>query len=246
MYLLISSIGMYIKVISSTPLPQTTVWVALSQDYSADPVTATQALWPNEETCGNIAVRRLLNGDRGHYGCLEHPSITLNCVGFPHSVVVQARTHRMLSFDVQSMRYTSQHLLDVADGKKSVEEVFYFRPVGEYRDRAGKRYTQTKLTLRAQKVWCKLSCLLYRTLVQRFGFSEEHARDVIPYNVRQHFVVSMNLRSALHFMDLRAKPDAQLEIQQFCDCLWPIIEQWSPEIAQWYTQKRLRKAKLSP
>jgi thymidylate synthase (FAD) len=59
-------------------------------------------------------------------------------------------------------------------------------------------------------------------------------------------VVSFNLRSLLHFMDLRAKRDAQLEIQQLCDLMWPHLESWAPEIASWYGTSRLHKARLAP
>jgi thymidylate synthase (FAD) len=80
----------------------------------------------------------------------------------------------------------------------------------------------------------------------RRGISEEHARELIPYAIRQHFVVSFNLRSLLHFMDLRAKRDAQLEIQQMCELLWPHFNGWSPEIAAWYEAHRLNKGRLAP
>ena len=39
-----------------------------------------------------------------------------------------------------SGRYTGQRILDVADGKRQLEEVFYLRPVGNYTDREGKKY----------------------------------------------------------------------------------------------------------
>ena len=41
------------------------------------------------------------------------------------------------------------------------------------------------------------------------GFAEEHARGILPFDYRQHFVVSFSLRAFLHFLDLRAKLDAQ-------------------------------------
>jgi thymidylate synthase (FAD) len=59
-------------------------------------------------------------------------------------------------------------------------------------------------------------------------------------------MVSFNLRSVLHFMDLRAKKDAQLEIQILCNMIWPHIKEWVPEIAEWYEQNRLGKARLAP
>jgi len=73
------------------------------------------------------------------------------------------------------------------------------------------------------------------------GMAEEHARDLIPYNVRQHFVVSMNARSLMHFLNLRMKKDAQLEIQQLCELMLPQFQKWMPEISEWYLEKCHKK-----
>jgi len=47
-------------------------------------------------------------------------------------------------------------------------------------------------------------------------------------------------------LDLRAKMDAQLEIQALCEGMVPVIKQWIPEIFSYYEEKRLHKARLSP
>jgi thymidylate synthase (FAD) len=178
--------------------------------------------------------------------CLEHPQITLNAIGFPHSVMQQARTHRVgVSFDVQSFRYTSASVLEVARGDRPVEDVFYFRPVGEYRDREGDLYAYTEAMRQTDIDRSLRAAKDYLSLTEQ-GLSEEHARDVIPFCVRQHFVVSFNLRSALHFLDLRYKANAQLEIQQLAWLIWLEVRKWTPEIAAWYEDRRLGKAKLSP
>ncbi|MFZ9288202.1 MAG: FAD-dependent thymidylate synthase, partial [Vulcanococcus sp.] len=78
------------------------------------------------------------------------------------------------------------------------------------------------------------------------GFAEEHARGILPFDYRQHFVVSFSLRAFLHFMDLRAKLDAQEEIRVLCDLMWPHLQAWAPEIAAWYEKSRLHKARLAP
>jgi thymidylate synthase (FAD) len=78
------------------------------------------------------------------------------------------------------------------------------------------------------------------------GMAEEHLRDYLPQNIRQNFVVSFSLRAALHFLDLRAKMDAQLEIQALCEGMVPIIKEWVPEIFSYYEEKRLHRARLSP
>jgi thymidylate synthase (FAD) len=54
------------------------------------------------------------------------------------------------------------------------------------------------------------------------------------------------MRALMHFLDLRAKLDAQLEIRAMCDLIWPHFEEWAPEVAGWYEQHRLHKARLAP
>jgi thymidylate synthase (FAD) len=200
--------------------------------------------------CATVSTGALLVSRNGKPvvsgNCLEHPAITFNVGGFPHSVMQQARTHRVgVSFDVQSGRYTGKRILDVCTGTRDADEVFYLRPVGTYRDRLGKKYDYTEDQRIIHRIICIDSAGRYKLALEN-GFSEEHARDIIPYAIRQDFVVSFNLRSLLHFLDLRAKRDAQLEIQQLCDLLWPHLEAWAPEIAAWYATSRLHKARLAP
>jgi thymidylate synthase (FAD) len=47
-------------------------------------------------------------------------------------------------------------------------------------------------------------------------------------------------------MDLRAKMDAQLEIQALTEQFAPLLEKWAPHIWKYYEEKRLHKARLSP
>lgn len=144
-----------------------------------------------------------------------------------------------------SFRYTGGRIVDVVNGKRDVEEVFYLRPVGSYSDRQGKRYEYTE-TLRQQDVeWCLAACQRYAERIHQ-GFSEEHARGLIPFDVRQHWVLSANVRSMLHLLDLRWKADAQLEAQKLCELIWPHFQVWVPAIAHWYETSRMKKARLSP
>jgi thymidylate synthase (FAD) len=158
----------------------------------------------------------------------------------------QIRTHRVgVSFDVQSFRYTGARILDVAAGKAEVEEVFYLRPLGFYTDRQGKKYKYTPEHRQEDLNWCLEASRLYTTRIQQ-GFSEEHARSLIPFDVRQHWVMSANLRSLMHLLDLRAKNDAQLEAQQLCELIFPHFATWAPTLATWYQKNRWGKARLSP
>ena len=235
-----------VELISATPNPQQCVYAAMHQDYSEDFVAGDRENWPDETRAGEICIKRLVAGDRGHFGPFEHAQIMLNVGWFPHSVMQQARTHRVgVSFDVQSMRYTGERICRAADGELDLEEVFYLRPVGEYRARIGNKYAYTEEQRSIDLEHCQRSAERYRDLLHS-GFSEEHARGILPFDYRQHFIASFSLRAFLHFMDLRAKQDAQLEIRQLCDLMWPHMEKWAPEFAAWYEKNRLHKARLAP
>jgi thymidylate synthase (FAD) len=235
-----------VDVIAATPNPQQVIWAAMHQDYSEHYVWDSHDKWPDEERCGELIVKHLLAGDRGHYGPLEHPQITFNVGYFPHSMMQQVRTHRVgVSFDVQSFRYTGQRIINVAEGKQDIEDVFYLRPVGKYTNRQGKRYFYSEEQRTEDLKWCLDACQHYKKRIEE-GLAEEHARGIIPFDARQHFVLSCNVRSLMHLLDLRWKKDAQLEAQKLCELLFIHFEQWVPAVAQWYKENRAQKAKLSP
>ena len=253
-----------VEVISKTPNPQQTIYAAMHQCYSEEFVWGEKEEWPSEEKCGDIIIKRLLAGGRGHFGCTENPQITLNCGWFPHSTMQQIRTHRHLTFDCQSGRYTGQRiiraiakyfdLMSVAENPEvygyaaldqSIGEVFYLRPVGIYTDRQGKKYEYTQSNRHEDLISCYQSSLQYQKRIRQ-GFSEEHARGLIPFDVRQHFVMSGNARSLMHLFDLRMQKAAQLECQQLCELVWPHFEAWVPAIAAWYKETRQWKPRLAP
>lgn len=230
--------------LQSYAIPELVIWQAAKCDYSEIPVTELEAPVPSQ--CGKWIVDSLLANERGHWGPLEHPQITFSCSGFVHNVIVQARTHRVgTSWDVQSQRYTGKRVLKVATGELQIEDVFYIRPCGLYTNRAGKKYEVTESWRNIQRQNIYEACLNYQYDL-RSGMSEEHIRDYLPQCIRQNFIVSFNLRSILHFMDLRSKMDAQLEIQALCEAFVPELKAWAPGVWDYYETKRLHKARLAP
>lgn len=226
------------------PLPEQVVYQAGKNDYSEIPIQDQKIPSPSE--CGKWIVEQLLSNERGHYGPLEHPGITFSVSGYVHSVMVQARTHRVgVSFDVQSQRYTGKRVLKVASGELNPEDVFYVRPPGFYVNRSGKKYDWTEENYNDELEWIVEGCKRYAVKYNK-GMCEEHIRDYLAQAIRQNFVVSFNLRSVLHLLDLRAKFDAQLEIQALCEQLIPKVKKWAPNVWNYYEEKRLHKARLSP
>ncbi|MEO1764774.1 MAG: FAD-dependent thymidylate synthase, partial [Cyanobacteria bacterium J06629_18] len=196
-----------VEVITKTPNPQQVIYAAMHQDYTDKFVYDERDEFPSESQCGEIIVKRLLAGERGHYGPLEHPQIVFNCGYFPHSVMQQARTHRIsVSFDVQSFRYTSEQFIKVAEGEKDVEDVFYLRPVDYYTNRQGKKYYYSLEQRQADLNWCMEAVKRYKLDFDN-GISEEHIRGKMPFDYRQHFIVSLNLRSFLFLISKKCIKD---------------------------------------
>jgi thymidylate synthase (FAD) len=233
-----------IKTIASMQQPATITYIAMHQDYCDELAVLTKI--PNEQICGELVVKHLLSANRGHFGCLEHPQIVFNVGYFPHSTMQQLRTHRVgVSFDVQSFRYTGVKIAKVAEGLVNVEDVFYLRSVGFYTNRQGARYYYCEQQRQSDLQAILRACRSY-AMVTKKGMPEEQARSLIPFDVRQHFVLSCNARSLMHLLDLRWKKDAQLECQQFCNLLFDQFLEWYPAVANWYSANRAKKAKLSP
>jgi thymidylate synthase (FAD) len=225
------------------PIPEQVIYQAGKCDYSEMPIHDKEI--PTPEKCGEWIVETLLANDRHHWGPAEHPSITLSVSGYVHNVIVQARTHRIATFDVQSQRYTGKRVCKVAKQELDIEEVFYVRPVGFYTNRQGKKYDWTEEHRQRKLGRIFSECEEYYDYYNQ-GMSEEHLRDYLPQAIRQNFVCTFNLRSVLHFMDMRSKMDAQLEIQALCEQFSIHLSKWAPNVWKYYEEKRLHRGKLAP
>jgi thymidylate synthase (FAD) len=258
------------SVIAQTPNPNFTVLMARKQDYSAEfvgtrlredsdmplLVDCKTAQTYTHESAGLENVEKLLAGGRGHLGPFEHPSLTLNLGYYPHSVINHLRTHRLLSFDCQSFRYTGTHIFKLGEALHSnklefdaaianANRIFYVRPPGTYTGRYGTKFIETEDSYRNELALALESARHYYLRVSD-GCAMEQARGSLPFDFRQHFVISGNARSWLHLFDVRIKPDVQLEAQHAVYQCWLKFKSWMPELAEWYESKRLMKALLGP
>lgn len=228
--------------VAAVECPQQLIYIALHNDYSEDFCPGTQL---GEDRCGQIAVERLLKGGRGHYGPLEAPQLSL-ALRADHNTIMQLRTHRVgISFDVQSQRYTGERVVKAANGELPIEEVFYVRPPGKYRDRQGDPYTWTEVDVEEFYAIALSSAMDYARLRDK-GVAEEQARGVLLTNYYQNAIVSANLRTWLHLLDVRLKADAQYEMRVLMELVAAQVQRWVPEIYGWYTENRRGKGQLAP
>ncbi len=244
--------GFKLALFPSAPEPQKTIYAAMHQCYS-EGFVAEESL-PDERKAGELVVKHLLSGNRGHYGPIEEGYIVLNAGGFPHDTMQQLRTHRHLTMDVQSGRYTGNRILEAArrladagddEWRDIVESVVYLRPAAEYRSREGiTDYTNEIRELHLAEV--REAIERYHRDVGVFHLPKEHARQLFPFGIRQNWMVGMTFRTAFHVLDVRAKPDVQFETKVFAEMLFELLMLVMPEITAWYHDNRLGKAILSP
>lgn len=246
---------MKVELLSHTPNPNLICYDAMHQCYSCDGVFLDRHTYidlPTEEL-GHRIVKNCIS--HGHWSILEPAYFVFNAIGFPHDVIVQARTHRHLSFSVQSQRYTFEKVYSL--GKILLEnrpmfpeglinDAFYFRePNQKYFDREGNKYTYTLEDYEDDLNEVARACKIFTTKIDK-GYAPEHARQTLPQNIRQSFVMSCNARALLHFCDLRLPKDAQLEIREFASQVFEIFATKMPEVAEWYRKNRYGRNKLSP
>lgn len=236
--------------------PQQKIWAALHQDYSHRYVweEIQEGNLPSEDRAGEIAITSLLKGGRGHFGPLEQAGFTVACGYIPHSVMQQLRTHRIaVSFDCQSFRFSSEGILAVGaqllgnpHELAPIERIIYLPQPGTYKDRHHPSYEYTE-EMRQEDLQRAGSLITHYYQRVKCGVAPQHARGMLPFDYRQHFVVSFNnLRSLWHIADLRLKPDAQWEAQQTVQAIWDAVTSECPQLNQWYEENRLHKGKLAP
>ena len=230
-------LGINVRTVTHTHNPHSVIYLGMHQCVSVDPAY-TLAL--SERIAAGIVVKRLLAGDRGHWSPFELATIVFNCANIPHSAVAQMTRHRVaVSFSIQSFRYTAP-----ARGTP-IEQVVYLRPVGQYPDREGRKkdYTQAHRDRDLE-----IAQQLFDHFCDRIdeGFAPEQARGLMPFDLRQHVNVGFNARSLMHFLDLRHKADAQLEVRILAELMFQRFKEWMPETAEYYENKRLNRAKLAP
>ncbi len=230
---------MHLELISAIPNPQRTCAIAARSCY--DEKNAKKYFEKmNEVECADWLFDACLQ--KQHYSPLEHASFTILTTNAPHSMVVQIRTHRIINFQVQSMRYTGSRMLDETIPTK---DLFYFLPEGVERSttRDGRAVVENQADVLMMFESTRQN---YIDLVNR-GVPKERARDVLGSGYVQNFVMTANLRAIMHLFSMRTPKDAQLECQLFCEDLYQLLikEDWATDLLKWYRTKYWGKSKLA-
>lgn len=159
-----------------------------------------------------------------HTSPLEHVVFTF-LVHCPLFIRSQWHRHRTWSYNEISRRYTE------VDIEMYVPDVL--------REQAESDRQASKEAVNVDQAACRerirahnaLSLQVYNDLLAA-GVCREQARGVLPQNLMTTFWATVDLNNLLKFLDLRASPHAQWEIQEYANAIKVLLKDDFPHIAE--------------
>ena len=234
--------GPEIKLLSATASPGRTSWTELHQCVSEGfAIEEANETWDDKRFMEAVIHHGLT---KGHWGVAEGSFLTVNAKGFPHHTVMQLRTHRTFTFDVQSFRYSgdSYKVEPEDDLSEKAKSLFYQREVGKV---YGKVKWNLELQTHANLTY--IQQLKAYTVMREAGASKEIARFALGDDRIQNFTMGGSLRSWLHLLKLRCKKNAQSECQLFGEMMEAILREWAGDgLMDWYLDSEYYKSRPSP
>lgn len=157
---------------------------------------------------------------------LEHNLITFK-IKAPLYVVQEMLRHRHLSFNQESHRY-------IEPGVKAGRFEYYLPVQMRRQSKSNKQSSEggfdeaKNAELRvAYQIGVDYARDAYVKLIAD-GVAREVARGVLPHSTYASLYLTCNVRSLLHFLDLRLAPDAQWEIRQYAAAMADIGKELFP------------------
>jgi len=199
-----------VKLMAHTPEPEKLVAAAAKLCYSQ--AGASEIM----EDLTNANVERFLSGLMAisHFSPIEHVSFTFAIEGVSRALTHQLVRHRIANYSQKSQRYVSEMDFDyiIPD---VIKNNFYARE------------TYEKIMVNAQTGYNSLFGIL-----KLVGLNEkeayENARYVLPNACETKIVVTMNVRTLLHFFNQRCCSRAQTEIREMADEMLRLCKEVAP------------------
>lgn len=219
---------MKVQLLTHTPNPEKVVAQAAKLCYSAVGVDElTEKLTPEK-------IEKFVNhlANISHESPFEHATFTFAIEGVSRVLTHQLVRHRLASYSQQSQRYVKLEQFE-----------YIIPPEIEKIPEAKKLFVETMK--RDQKIYDELVDMLINKKIGEFKKTHdrdltkkeyssiekqaiEDARYVFPNACETKIVVTMNVRSLLHFFNLRCCNRAQWEIRQLADEMLKQCKEISP------------------
>ena len=194
---------MKVKLLTYTKDPEQVVAAAIRQCYAqVGPGELKRKI--DKETRERLIKQVLASG---HTSTLEHASFTFGIEGVSRVTEIQLIRHRIgSSYSIQSGRYVKRG------------EAKFVIPVA---------IKNNKKILSKYKKVLKGVQDLYNEMID-VGIKTEDARYLQPQSLQTKIVVTMNIRSLLHFFTLRCCRRAQWEIQEMANLMLTEVRRVAP------------------
>lgn len=163
--------------------------------------------------------------DHGHTSPFEMIELKWQ-VKCPIFVARQWMRHRTFNYNEISYRYTesadeyynpsSWRGVDISNNQSSIGTIY-----------SGNTLTAT----RDYNMAAGVAFDTYQELLS-LGVAREQARMVLPLSTYTEFIAKNDLKNTLHFIALRAHPDAQYEIQVYAEAMKEIIKECLPKLSR--------------
>ena len=186
---------------------------------------------------GEAADRKLLEYllEHGHFSPFEHSVFQFH-IKCPIFVARQWMRHRIASYNEISARYTEVH------------DEFYFPAEFRAQDRSNRQGSLPSANLDQKKMLelydkaVKASYAAYQELLDA-GAAREMARMVLPVAQYTQFHWTINARSLLNFIGLRADAHAQWEIRRYAEAIQEMFRARMPWTWEAWAKLNEKKAR---
>ena len=197
---------MQVKLLTYTPEPEKVVAAAARICYSNVQDVNELLNGLTEEKIDNFLQK--MQELKQHGTPWEHPSFTFAIEGVSRALSHQLVRHRIASYDQQSQRY--------CDGKN-----FSYVIPSSIKKNPDLKEGFEKFMEATQK--------MYDIFIEE-GIPKEDARFVFPHACSTRLIMTMNLRSLMHFFSLRCCSRAQWEIRELANKILGICKEISPKL----------------
>lgn len=195
---------MVVTLITHTPEPEKVIAGAAKLCYSSSDIENLMNGLTNEKI--EAFIKKLT--DLGHQSPLEHCTFTFGIDGISRACSHQLVRHRLASYSQKSQRYVKEDQFDYIVPST-------IKNIGDCLD----VYEQLMR-------YCQNA---YDHMIER-GVPEEDARFVLPNACETKIIMTMNIRTLLHFFEERCCDRAQWEIRQMANIMLDICKEIAPNV----------------
>jgi thymidylate synthase (FAD) len=193
-----------VTLITHTPEPEKVIASAAKLCYSSSDIESLMNGLTTEKI--ETFIKKLT--DLGHQSPLEHCSFTFGIEGVSRSLTHQLVRHRIASYSQKSQRYVKE---------------------GQFEYIIPPTITENQADINVYENFMRYAQEVYDYFIKN-DIPAEDARFVLPNATETKIIITMNIRTLLHFFEERCCNRAQWEIRQMANMMLDICKEISPTL----------------